>query len=537
MRRFALLAALLAAAAHAEQLAVFLQIGLTDTAPTPWRGSLSVDAGQVLRSESWLFSKEDGLDGDGAWHLTTDPLPPLQGKPRTQPNGLLVTLNAPAAASLLLTANGRQWSLPLADLTWGAQPKGLDGAVSAQRAPVYTRLQDLPREDDYPAAAALPGGDVVAVWQSWSQADNQEQLFFARLQRGVWGPASPLPGAAGDLYRLAVTGDGQGGFLVAWSGFADGDYDLFSARLTPAGWQAPVRLTRPGNDSDVALATAADGTVYAVWRAYRGASADILGARWRDGKWSEPFVVDGSPANEWAPAIAAGPAGVWAAWDSYRNGSYDVFAARVDQADPTILPVATSPRFEARATVACGPGGEVWFAWQEGAENWGKDTGPTVPKAQQGARLYAPRAVKVACLRDGRWLDAPDPFTPQGEDVRLSVDGAGRLWLVHRRALPMPRQAGERVWQETSWESWVASLEGNAWSAARRCAARMGRQDSRPALAPLPDGVALVFHTDGREQPDLRRMSRNRIFGTTLTAAGTPAAAVLTPRAAQVETP
>ncbi len=536
--RAALLALLSTVVASAAPLGVLVRLGLTDTEPTVWNGSVAVDGGTILGVEPHLFGNEDSLQPDGSFALRTDPRP---GRPPVVPNGLLVTVDAGATAALRVSANGATWSVPLAALRWGEPLAGLDGAAEAERAPVYRTLQESAREDDHPAACTLADGTVIAVWQSWSEVDGDDQLFLARRRDGAWSAAEPVPGVRGDLWRAAVAPDGGDAFRLVWSQFADGDYDLWQARWAGGAWSPPARLAeREGHDVDVALATAADGAIHAVWRGQGETSSDILHAVCRDGTWSAPEPLDGSPGNEWQPAIAAGPGGVWAAWDSYEYGSYDLFAMRLDEQPRRRIAIAASPRFEAKASVACAPDGTVWFAWQEAGADWGKDTGLTVPEAQRRQGIYRERSARVACLRNGQWFDAPAPETAfaEGERAlieapRIAVDSAGGVWLAVRRPLQVPRQQGDRTRQERVWENYLTHLAGDRWAPARRLANRLGRQDDQAVLSPAGDGLAVLFHTDGRGRPDLRVMQAHRIFATSFEAepAVEPA---LTPRPEQV---
>lgn len=535
-----LLVALLATGAQAERQAAFIRIGLKDTEPSAWKGTVKLDAGQLENVEGWMFDGTDALTPGGDWSLTTEPLPTKGKQKHTLPNGLLVTFEAPPSANLLLTANDQEWKLPVAKLAWDKPVTGLAGAADALRAPAYTTLGNLPREDDYPSVTTLRGGDVLAVWQSWSEADGDDKLFLARYSNGRWGQAEEVPGVQGDLYQPAVSDDGAGGYWLVWTQMQGDDYELLCQQRGRDGkWAATTNLTkRSGHDTEVALTTAADGAVWAVWRGYNGPSADIFRAVCRNGKWSQPEVLDGSPANEWDPVIAAGPAGVWAAWDSYRYGSYDVFAARLDTDSIQPVAVAATPKFEAKASIACGPQGEVWLAWQEAGENWGKKTGRTVPQELRGEPICRQRHIGVACLMGGTWQSAPDPavVAPEGqrnflEDPRLTVDGRGRVWLAFRRPFNVPRQRGKKTFGEKVWENHLATLDGDTWSLGRYCADRMARQDSKPDLAPTADGVVLVFHTDGRERDDLRVMTVNRVFAAEFSETTTPAAPQLTPRA------
>ena len=541
MRRLCLLWILCAALpVAAEPIGVFLEVGQNDAKPTQWNGKVSVETGQINGVEGWLLDDKEFVKADGSFSITSDPNTSKQQP--TRPNGILLALDAPSNATLKVTANGQTEDFPLAKLEWQKQLKGVDGHVGATLAPVYKTLQDDPaREDDMPAVAALADGRIVAVFQSWNEAAMADELRVATRSADGWTGAEPVPDVSGDLFQAAVTDDGQGGYWVLWSRQIGGDFEVEARQRTATGWGAVQTIQRPGHDGWVAAATAKDGTPYAVWRGYAGPSADIFMSVCRNGQWSAPQVVDDSPGNEWAPQIAAAGNAVWAVWDSYRFGSYDVFAAPLTAEGPgTIEALAASPKFEAWASVAGAPDGSVWVAWSEAGEKWAKVSAQTAPQNDNsGEAIYRQRHVKVACRKDGVWRNAPEVENAVSttknyiESPSIAVDGSGRVWLAFRQPLNIPRQRGNRVFGERVWEDFVTSLEGESWAPPRYFAARMARIDTTPVMAPRPDGVAVVFHTDGREMPDIRVMQQNRVFATDLSAAGTAPTPALTEREAQ----
>src|SRR5262249_4708554 len=141
-----------------------------------------------------------------------------------------------------------------------------------------------------------------------------------------------------DVWRPTVAVDGKGRVVVAWSQPADGDWEIFYRRYTPATttmpgqWSEIVRLTRtPGTDFNVVATTDANGVVWLAWQAWRQDNFDILVAALDDNHpWSKPRAISNSKANDWSPAIAADSKGnVYVAWDTYDRGNYDVRLQRI----------------------------------------------------------------------------------------------------------------------------------------------------------------------------------------------------------------
>ena len=96
-----------------------------------------------------------------------------------------------------------------------------------------------------------------------------------------------------------------------------------------------------------------------------------------------PLRISDGPADEWSPAIAIDRSGrVHVAYDTYQAGNYDVML-RTRGADGTLgstRAVASSPKFEARPSVAADPQGRVWVAYEERTANWGKDAEHLAPR-------------------------------------------------------------------------------------------------------------------------------------------------------------
>lgn len=528
MRRLLTVALLtaLVVPARAAELSVLIKIGLRDGAATRWQGKVAVAGGELTAVEGWMFRSDDSVDLDGTFALTTDNRAGGQ-EPGTLPNGLLVRLSGPGTPRLTLTANALTWDIDPASLRWGEPVTHPSGALSAQLAPTVDTLSTSEREDDYPAACTLRDGTVIAVWQSY--ANNEDRLLWASYKAGTWSAPQEVPDLTGDLYRPVCSPDGAAGFWVICPKQLQGDFDLWATHFDGNAWSGPQNITAtPGNDFDPAVCTDGTGAVQLVWQAYREGSSDILLATCRGGVWSAPTPVADSPGNEWMPAIAPTPEGAWIAWDSYQNGSYDVYAARLENGRVgTPLPIAASAAFEAKASVAVDKLGRVWVAWQEAGENWGKDTGATVPQTMKREAIYRQRAVKVACISNNRLAMAPDVSAamPLGErqfieEPRLCCDADGRLWLAVRHPCRVKNLRGNKIWNEAAWEDYLTCLQGDAWAPALYFPAKMARIDTFPALTPAPGGMAVVFHTDGRNIDSMRAMTRNRVFAAVVPAPG-----------------
>src|SRR5262249_4914823 len=246
-----------------------------------------------------------------------------------------------------------------------------------------------------------------------------DQLFVKYYRRGKWSEPAAVTDAPEDLVRCAIGVEGNGDAWVVYSANRGGNYDLYTRKLdrnTPQAVANPAarigdeqRLTRnPGPDLGPVMCTDQGGAVWLAAQSWdEQGTARISLFRCKDGKWTDGPALP-TPArgeNHWSPALAAGPDGkVAVAYDVYKDGDYDVFVNVIDGDKVSETAVATSPRFEARPSLAYTTDGRLWIAYEEGPEKWGKDYG--ILDDKDGNPLYSARSVRVACLDEGKLLKA-----------------------------------------------------------------------------------------------------------------------------------
>ena len=174
------------------------------------------------------------------------------------------------------------------------------------------------------------------------------------------------------------------------------------------------------------------------------------------GRWGSPIKVTEHPASDWEPALAVNSRGEAAiAWDSYRHGNYDVFLRqyRNNKLGP-VQRVTTSSDFEAHVSIVYDQQDRLWFAWDNGGSNWGKDRHGINGLQRADSGLYFKRQTQVRVLERGRLLRPVQPVDakmPSGsmkpgrmglgielgnkvftEYPLLQVDGKGRVWAILR---------------------------------------------------------------------------------------------------------
>jgi hypothetical protein len=428
-----------------DVLSVRLLLGVGDERVDRWDGRVSIDRGEVVAVDGYRFRAGDATDGRAAWkaksHLIRKggPAKAVRAKivakgpstfgPEVAPNGVVVDLKAAGDATLSVETSQGQFRVPLADLADGGMRRHLDGRVIAQRVPPRAPIAGGPDAEDFPAAAADPkGGAWVAyvvhkpfgpeVLESFTEPPKSFAQFVPtgggdqiRLVHFIGGrPGEPLdvtrPGL--DVWRPAVAVDGQGRVVVAWSQNEAGNWDIYCRTYDPdaRSWSSDVtRLTtNPGTDTDVVLASHPKFGVWMAWQAWRDGQADIHLATTEGPADDAAHRVSRTPANEWAPSLAIAADGrAFIAFDTYRAGHYDVVLHEVSLGggprDGRDVAIASSPRYEARPTVAVDPRGRAWVAYEERDANWGKDTENLLDG--RGATLY--RSAAAVDAADASW--------------------------------------------------------------------------------------------------------------------------------------
>ncbi|MGC8640520.1 MAG: hypothetical protein ACP5XB_11660, partial [Isosphaeraceae bacterium] len=517
-----------------------------DDAVRSWNGDVTLNQGEVVGLEGWRFRAGDELTGPHSWRATSHLIRRGQAALRRIParirnsgpgtfgaavtaNGVVVSLKAPADAVLTVATDQGKFNVRLTDLADGSTHRYLNGRVEAQRVPSSIPLIDAPTEDDFPAAAADGQGNVWVAYiahthrgsevsESFTVAPKSfrqfvpsgggDQVLLVRFAQGKAGEPLAITGEGLEIVRPAVAVDGKRKVIVAWSENRGENFDIMTRVYDPAtrSLSEPRSLASlPGTDTDVVLATAPDGRVWAAWQGWRDGHADIWLAAVDNPE--QVVNVSESAANEWSPALAIGCDGsLHVAYDTYQAGNYDVLlrSRRPDGGWGKPVAIANSPKFEVRPSVAVDKAGRVWVAYEERTANWGKDAQNLIEG--KGSSLYRASAVRVRCVEGDTVREAPDPVAGAKGALqrkngfpRIACDRSGRLWLLFRNFQ-------EAIWGNNAvmvvgaiWLEAATSLSGKAWETPLFLPRSDGLLDNRPALVPVPDGPVLaVYNTDAR---------------------------------------
>ena len=363
------------------------------------------------------------------------------------------------------------------------------------------RASDPGKQSDHAAITYTSDGALWIAYLEWNDKDADRVLVRRRDPQGTWGAPIHLDDGLQDHYAPAIVSLGNR-VLAVWPAQADGNFELFSAEVTPTGMtRKPERLTRAAS-SDINVRAAADakGNVTIAWQSFRNGNADIYARRRIGTKWGKEIRISDSTASDWEPAIALDATGAaWISWDSYDHGNYDVNLRSLKGETPgPVIPVTTEPTADFHTSVAVDKDNRVWVAWDQADINWGKDF--SAASSMPGSRgLHYSRSLGLRCYANGR-LQQPasqpkDVFSGRmlqfAELPHLAVDAAGSLVLVFRH------------WTSTQpneiYHFYAMRLEGGKWSEPWQFSQSSGHNSQHASLAANPKGaITVAYASDGR---------------------------------------
>ncbi len=478
--------------ADAPQSWFRITLGLTDTAPADWSGSIQATGGRLTALHSVRFDKDDKVDAAaGSWTCHTrratvaDPRDWFVGAKHIVPTGAAAPLGAmipnaivagfDAAGEIRVHTAQGDFSFDPASIRYAAPARFLDGRVEVERVPQAVNLTAGDSyENDQPA--------VSERWLAWiAYRDRKESLIVARTDG-----ADRRSIAEGEFSHPALAGD-----FLAVSMRSGDTWKIAVARYQNGSWSKPEPISDGGPDLFPVAALDSAGDLWLAWQGFRDGRSRILSRRFDGKAWGPETAVSENTSDAWMPAIAAGPNGAMHfAWDAYDGGVFNVFhrvsGGRMRQVRP-------STHFQANVSIAVDRAGKVWLAWEDGGPNWGKDTGFLI-RERHGTALYEDRAVVT---------DPPVVLPAGSERPHLLAGVDGGVWaLLRRRNIKMqavfsPSLQRDRVQQQSLWDYALLRLDGA--SQPIPVPLSNGRNDNRAAFTFLADGRLLAaWNADGR---------------------------------------
>ena len=536
---------------EADTWQTLILFGVGDPAGVSWDGSLSIRGGEILDIDAHRQEPPDRILPQGGWKLRTQtvrvmlrstvmPQPVPGFRETVLAKGLWLRGSGNDATEVSIsTAQGDFKFKPMA-AAFGPWTRFLDGRVALQRTPPATDLSGTElRQHDSPAGAADADGNLFTTWYSYH--DRREELNFRRYHEGRWSRLIPVGRAAEDLWRPQIATDAEGKPWLIYSqrppADGPGNWDIYAMAWEDDEWGRQHRLSsNPLPDIEPHVARSGDGTLYVVWQSMAGRHSQIRLKYLRGGRWSETVSVTNTSANNWAPAVAAGADGAaWIAWDRYTaGGGYDVFARSFSPLGGlgAEMPVASTSRFEAHASIGVDKQGRPWVAWETSGVNWGKDLGRGLGDRQPGTPLGAARRIELVCYDGGQWkapapvaFDDPLAAGATGESrPQLLFDPDGNLWMSFKR------RYSRRSYRPTSyWESFLSRLDGRRWTDPLTLPLSWARKSTRMGMTAAGGRLWAFWPNESRQWAFASRPRLNRVMAGSLELPGPGAPPRLTP--------
>ena len=324
---------------------------------------------------------------------------------------------------------------------------------------------------------------------------EKDTLKIAKLADGKLTKAHEIRTRGGDLYQPAIFHHPTDGLTAAWSELVNGKW-LAIQRPAQAG-KLRWRPRESGSDVFIDSAVDAAGRQWMVWQRFDGGFSNIE-MKWDiEGGKRVHLQLTEHPKGDWEPRLVLGRKDeALVVFDSYRNGNYDVFLARVTKdGEHTIMPLASSDHYEARAEAAVSPDGRtLWVAYEQGTVRWGKDLGSEWRKI--GGGLNYDRRIKVIRMDlDSGAIEKVADITPLIPGIvsplgkpgsgavnlpKVVVDHDGNPWIFYRYC----PERGAGYWQVA-----FTRFDGQEWSKAKTLANSAFCQDRRIAAEVAADGT------------------------------------------------
>lgn len=499
-----------------------------DEQPAVWDGRLLCRGGQVLGVAEWGLEARDQLDADNlTWKIRTG-IPDARRVSFAEPlRGLLVKLAATPETNLMIETEQGSFELRPEELKPGRPSRFLNHRATVERLGTAELVADTTSDDDFAAICVDRHGARHVAWIAYDDDLGHDRLLIRNVDDTAAEAEEIAQGREFADPHIFTMPDGT--IRAVWCAPGeDRNWDIHSAVRESAGWRAERLTTAEGTDFHLAADLGREGTLCLAWQSFRDGQADIYAMSLDEGRWSDEIPVAVDPADEWEPAVSVDRQGnAWIGYDTYAHGNYDVYVVRVnghslEVGDP--IAVATSPHFEAHASVLAEDDGKVWVAYDAAGPNWGKDfrNVPTFDDGRYSEPLHASRRLELRLVDGDRVLrpivPLPQVLPPERihaierkptakpsrfyEYPQLARDGANRIWLLFRMCRQgfcghPPKGACWRIYATTHTEGgWLEPIQlPRSW----------GRQNQRVACASDGPGTLQCAWADGDRFASMNR--------------------------------
>jgi hypothetical protein len=260
-------------------------------------------------------------------------------------------------------------------------------------------------------AAASDGTTTLVVWSD--ARSGVFDVYGARLTPAgiVLDPAGIAISTAADFQTSpAIACDGTG-YLVVWADRRADTSDIYASRVTADGrvLDPDGIVVSAGTDFQGDPAVTFDGTNYVVvWSDMRGGNSDIYGARVaRDGTVLDTsgLALVADSAEQFAPAVVYDRTNVLLVWEDTRSDLFgDIYGARISSEgavlDSSGFPISGATSWQGSPAVALGDT-DMLVVWHDARTSWFTDVyGARVTSAGE---VLDPAGIGISTLEQYQW--------------------------------------------------------------------------------------------------------------------------------------
>ena len=343
-------------------------------------------------------------------------------------------------------------------------------------------LKDEETQRDFPAICRDAEGTLWFVFVS-HDGENDTLRIGKKTESGLEEIATLSD--PGVIHQPAIAVDGSGALWAIWGQTGSDDVVSLMARSWKDGERGElvVLADSDGADSFADAGTDPEGRVWVTWQSMRAGEGDVF-ARFFDpgfGGWSQEIPVADAPGGDWEPRVAFAGGATWVVYDSSRGNEFNLYLAKVDaEGGVDTVPIAHSPRYEARPEIAADGEEGLWIAAERGRVRWGLDV-----RGHDNAKgLNAQKEVLFGRYDLERETFEEIPLGPAGEAgapvnlPALGVDAEGNPWVAYR------------YYETNRWQIAVTWLnqETGEWHSRRRLPDSSMGQDRRAAFVRDAEG-------------------------------------------------
>jgi len=310
-------------------------------------------------------------------------------------------------------------------------------------------------------------GNIYIAWEDMSVGNLD--IYFSRSTDGgdtfVNSIKINTDGGTAIQSAPSVAVGPDGSVYVAWSDYRGGDSDIYFAKSINNGQSFSTNSrvdSAPGGSDQQRPSVAAYSTnVYFVWHDIRNGNLDIFFRMSPNGgntfDVEKMLNTDGTATSQSFPDIAVGPEGhIYVAWQDTRNGNPDIYFTRSTNAGASFGPNLRldndgATQEQIRASVATGPSGYVYVAWEDARDGnlarhiflaKSTDSGTTFGTnvkftAYPGSKTQPSLAIhpngQIYCAWGDNRADTSDVYFAKYVDfssIQPAINAARPLWTV-----------------------------------------------------------------------------------------------------------